>query len=216
MTINIEPRVRTRTHTPLHPEAASLTAVVTAAPQLAELRARFVCTPIDDLKPASRRVRKHGKGDLATLVANIERFRHTPPIRVTDDNEIVDGHLLWEAYRSLGFMSVPTQVISGLSEAEIKTLRIAIHGICQLSQFDDPALSLDIQYLFSVDPLLVTYTALPMPKVDILLNLGSPANQADDAVDVEADVQRVARIGDRFVATDGSVIYNGDAKDPAT
>jgi len=111
----------------------------------------FTQIPIDQLKPAERRVRKHPRGKLDKLVSTIRRFGVVAPILVDNDNRIIDGHLLWEALKTLGHTTVHVQRAEHLSEAEIETFRIAHHALLEMGQWDVEQLKISVEGSDSLD-----------------------------------------------------------------
>jgi len=81
---------------------------------------------IEDVKPSPRRVRRPNKGQLEGFISRLRRFGLHYPILITDDGEIVDGHLLYEALLALGEKQIATLTVTGLSHVEIRALRIWI------------------------------------------------------------------------------------------
>ena len=179
----------------------------------------FTQIPIDQLKPAERRVRKHPRGKLDKLVSTIRRFGVVAPILVDNDNRIIDGHLLWEALKTLGHTTVHVQRAEHLSEAEIETFRIAHHALLEMGQWDVEQLKISVEGLIQIDPDLVAHTLLPMGKIDGLLFSGFD-KPADDDIPM-TEKTSFLRHGDVFIfdpAADGVPTHRlvcGDAKDPA-
>ena len=160
---NNAPRVRTRTR-PAAPSAPP--------PSSAPLKPQMALTPIGELKPASRQIRKRDKDQLDVLISTIERFGVVAPILITGEGEVVDGHPRLEACGKLGIESVPTVVVDHLSPPEIKALRIALHAVQEKSTFDPEGLKLELQGLFEGAPSLLPFTALPKPKIDQVMLAG--------------------------------------------
>lgn len=203
------------------PSRQPLTAAAqeTAPPDQIQSQSGSFSVPIDKLKPANRRIRRATKSQRQTLMANIERFGCVVSVLVTDQFEIIDGHAIWEACKALGHKAIEVRVVSDLSPAEIKALRISLHAIAELSEFDDPALALDLKFLFKADPLLVTYTALPMARIDSLIlgsNTAADPDAGGEAALATLLAKAVTRLGDRWIGDGGHVLYCGDAKDPAS
>ncbi|MDO8912757.1 MAG: DNA methyltransferase [Phenylobacterium sp.] len=191
---------------------ASPAALKAGAPSLGA-EPKFICEPIDNLKPAQNRIRKHPKRQVEILVRNIRRFGVVIPVLVTQHREIIDGHLIWEACKRLGHKTIPVTVVAHLSEAEIKALRISISAIAGMSEWDDPALALELDFVCKVDPLLVSFTALPTARVDQLLLTGLEKKPADDEAPPPPRVP-ISRRGDFFTCARHR-FGCGDATDPA-
>jgi hypothetical protein len=177
----------------------------------------FTQIPIDQLEPAKRRVRKHPRGKLDKLVSTIRRFGVVAPILVDKDNHIIDGHLLWEALKTLGHTMVHVQRADHLSEAEIETFRIAHHALLEMGQWDVEQLKISVEGMIQIDPELVAHTLLPMGKIDGLLLSGF--DQPADEDSLTAEKTSLLQHGDAFIfgPADGALTHRlvcGDAKDP--
>lgn len=177
----------------------------------------FAQIPIDQLKPAERRVRKHPRAKLDKLVSTIRRFGVVAPILVDKDSRIIDGHLLWEALKTLGHTTVYVQRADHLSEAGVETFRIAHHALLEMGQWDVEQLKLSVEGLIQIDPDLVAYTLLPMGKIDGLLLSGF--DQPADEDSLTAEKTSLVQHGDAFIfgPADGAPTHRlvcGDAKDP--
>jgi len=174
---------------------------------------KFAYEPIESLRAAETRPRKHGRKQLSLLKHNIKRLGCLVPILITEDREIIDGHLIWEACKALKLPTVPVVVIAHLSPAEVKALRISISAIAELGEWDDPALKLDLDFICRVDPTLVTVTALPTARIDQLMLTGlEPEDHGDDDVPEPPSIP-VSRRGDLFLCGDHRLLC-GDATNP--
>ena len=69
----------------------------------------------DAVEASSRSLKEFTEGSIKELV-----------------NRIIDGHLLWEALKTLGHTTVYVHRADHLSEAEIETFRIAHHALLEI------------------------------------------------------------------------------------
>ena len=58
--------------------------------------------PVDELRPAPRRVRRANAAQIARIRASIEKFGVCQPILIGKDGTIVHGHSVVEAARAVG------------------------------------------------------------------------------------------------------------------
>src|SRR3990167_7378999 len=80
---------------------------------------------INELKPYERNAKLHPPKQIELLKKNIEKFGFTTPLLISDNNEIIAGHGRLIAVKELKWEKVPCVLISGLTEKEIKSLRLA-------------------------------------------------------------------------------------------
>jgi ParB-like nuclease domain len=78
--------------------------------------------PIDELRPAPRRVRRAEAAQVARIRASIEKFGVCQPILIGKDRTIVNGHGVVEAARAAGLMQVPVIAVEHLSPTELRLL----------------------------------------------------------------------------------------------
>lgn len=81
--------------------------------------------PIKALIPYPKNAKKHDAKQIANVANSIKRFGWQQPIVVDDQNVVVIGHCRLMAAKKLGMKTVPVTVASGLTDEEIRELRIA-------------------------------------------------------------------------------------------
>jgi hypothetical protein len=79
----------------------------------------------EHLHASPRHAREHSEAKITALAAAIRRFRSIEPLLVEEDGTIISGVARWFACRELGIAEVPCIVVSHLTAAEIRALRIA-------------------------------------------------------------------------------------------
>ncbi len=166
---------------------------------------------IGALRSANRRLRRRSKKQFGILCANIQRFRCRVPILVTGDGEIIDGHAIWEACKSLGHTTVATIVVDDLTSDEVRALRLSLNKIQDMSVWDEPALKLEFEDLFKNNPGLLAFTAFPTAEIDAYVGIGFGEPGNDDVPKTQPLV--VSRLGDVWVFEGGHQLLCGDAGD---
>lgn len=86
--------------------------------------------------------------EVPKMVELIKRFGFKVPILIRGDR-IVDGHLRSKAASALQLEEVPTIDIGEMSEAEERTLRIAINKSVEWSKWDEDALGVELKAIAS-------------------------------------------------------------------
>lgn len=81
--------------------------------------------PIDSLTPYADNAKVHDAKQIANVANSIKRFHWQQPIVVDDNGVVVIGHCRLLAAKKLKLKEVPVTVASGLTDEEIKELRIA-------------------------------------------------------------------------------------------
>lgn len=131
---------------------------------------------IDELIPYERNAKKHDEKQVANVANSIKRFGWQQPLVIDEGGMVVIGHCRLMAAKKLGMQEVPCTVASGLTDEEIRELRIADNKTNE-SEWDGELLALDVQGLdfegFEFD--------LPadIPTADSI-NLDEPVNGNND------------------------------------
>lgn len=80
---------------------------------------------LSELTPYEKNAKKHDEKQIANVANSIKRFGWQQPIVIDENGVIVIGHCRALAAKKLKLKEVPVTVASGLTEDEIKELRIA-------------------------------------------------------------------------------------------
>lgn len=80
---------------------------------------------IDRLKPYEKNAKKHDEKQIANVANSIKRFGWQQPIVCDEEGTVVIGHCRLLAAQKLGLKEVPVTVASGLTDEELRELRIA-------------------------------------------------------------------------------------------
>jgi DNA modification methylase len=174
-------------------------------------RLKFVMTPTDRLKPASRQVRRRDATQKARVRASIERFGVCRPILVSADHTIVEGHGVWEVAKELGIAEIPCIVVDHLDANELRLLPIALNRISETGDWDPEILRIEFEELIVLGEDLVL-TGFETVEIDTLL-LGDTDDVSDEEALPELRADAVSRAGDVWVLGDHRLIQ-GDARDP--
>lgn len=85
----------------------------------------IVMRKVSDLTPYNKNAKKHDEKQVANVANSIRRFGWQQPIVIDDNGVVVIGHCRLLAAKKLRLKEVPVTVASGLTEDEVKELRIA-------------------------------------------------------------------------------------------
>lgn len=170
---------------------------------------------IADLKPYTNTPRVHDRAQRQKARKLLERFGQVVPIIIDPDGVIVDGHLIVEELKSLGFDEVATVTVHNRDPAEIRALRLALNRLPQDAKWDDERLKVEFTELLEIG-FDLSFTAFDQVEIDMTLSLDEPGSavveDAPSAVDSLA--VPVSRPGDLWLLGRHRVIC-GDARDRA-
>ena len=85
----------------------------------------IVMRRVDELIPYERNAKKHDAKQVANVANSIHEFEWQQPLVITEDNVVIIGHCRLLAAKKLGHKYVPCKVAKGLSDKQIRELRIA-------------------------------------------------------------------------------------------
>jgi DNA modification methylase len=124
--------------------------------------------PIDELRPALRRVRRAEAEQVARVRASIEKFGVCQPILIGKDRTIVHGHGVVEAARAAGLTQIPAIFVEHLSAAELRLLSIALNRTGETGRWDEEALRIEFAELIDLGEDVVV-SGFEAPEIDFLL-----------------------------------------------
>jgi ParB-like chromosome segregation protein Spo0J len=107
--------------------------------------------PLGELIPDPRNARTHHKRQIDQIRASIEAFGFTNPVLADPEGHIIAGHGRLQAARLMGLAELPVITLSGLSETQKRTLRIADNKIALNAGWDLEILQLELGELGSID-----------------------------------------------------------------
>lgn len=150
-----------------------------------------------DLRPWPGNPRTHSDKQLAKLKASILKFGFTAPVLVDEAGCILSGHGRVLAAQGLGLTTIPTRVISGLSEAQKRAYVIADNKLSQLSAWDQDLLKTELELLIQ-DDFDIETTGFSTAEIDVMLyGAESAANHdPDDLQEDDIAAEIVSKPGD--------------------
>jgi len=142
--------------------------------------------PPGALKPAKRNARSHNKAQEAAIANSLTHFGIIKPVVIDDHNQIVAGHVVWRAAKTLGLKRIPIIRVSHLSETELRAYALADNQLATKSAWDLEILSLELGELELALPeigLDLTLTGFEPAEIDAVFDSleADVANPADDA-----------------------------------
>lgn len=139
---------------------------------------------ISELKPFRQNARTHSLKQLKQIARSIRIFGFTNPVLIDARGRIIAGHGRVEAARLLGMKEVPTIMIEGLSDEQIRAYIIADNKLAENAGWDRSILAIELQHLLTLDcaDFDVTITGFEVAEIDAILEEAAGEPDADDAV----------------------------------
>jgi ParB-like chromosome segregation protein Spo0J len=166
--------------------------------------------PVGDLIPDPRNARTHSKRQIDQICASIEAFGFTNPVLADPEGHIIAGHGRLQAARIMGLAELPVVTLTGLSETQKRTLRIADNKIALNAGWDLEILQLELGELGSIDvDIDLTLTGFSTGEIDVILT--SAVDPDDEVIPPVPETPRT-NLGDIWILGDHRVGC-GDGRD---
>jgi DNA modification methylase len=144
------------------------------------------------------------------ILACVTKFGLVLPILIDRQNRVVNGWALVLAARQLGLTKIPAVFISDLSDAELRTLRLALNKIPEYATWNEPALRIELSEILQRDPSInLEDTGFEIAELDSVLDDGG-LDQEDELPAIDEQVAPVTRLGDQWKLGE-NLIHCGDA-----
>ena len=164
--------------------------------------------PTASIRAFAKNPRHHGKRQVNRIAASIREFGFTNPVLVDEHMELIAGHGRHAAALLEGLTSIPAIIVSGLSSAQKKALRIADNRIAEQSTWSAELLAGELKDLLSLD-FDIELTGFDSIELDGLLT--GDAEGAEEEPPIGAPpATPVSRIGDLW-GLGGHRLFCGDA-----
>lgn len=175
---------------------------------------KLVRIAVGALKTPNRKTRKHSPQQLRDIMQSISTLGFCAPLLVDTGNMVLDGEARLEAAHQLGLLEVPCILVAHLSEAERRSLRLALNRLGEKAEWDLDALKLELEELIVLDaPLQII--GFGSDEIDqIMLDEADPALETGP-LEPEAKAEPIAKLGDVWLLGEHRLIC-GDATDPTT
>ena len=164
-------------------------------------------TEIHRIKPDPRNARTHSKQQVEQIAASIAENGFVNPIIVNPEGAIIAGHGRLRAARKLRLTTVPTIVVTGLTEAQERRLRIADNKIALNAGWDVDLLRIELADI-EASGLNLDLTGFTTGEIDVLRMPKLVSEEPYDPVPVNA----VTELGDIWICN-GHRVGCGDLLD---
>ena len=152
------------------------------------------------ITPFARNSRTHSDEQVAQVAASIKEFGWTNPILIDETSTIIAGHGRLMAAQRLGYTSVPTITLTGLTDAQKRAYVIADNKLALNAGWDDEMLAVEMESLID-EGFDLSLTGFEADEIDSLLAEASKVQEGltDDDEVPEAPVDPVSKLGDVWV-----------------
>ena len=174
--------------------------------------------PVGRPKPYYRNPRNNDAA-VPVVAESLRRYGWQAPIVVDEGGTIIAGHTRLKAAISLGMEEVPVKVARGLSEAQVKSLRLADNRSAEIATWDEDALRLEIEEIYRLGDDL---DGLALGEDDLLEMLGASETPEKAQARTDEELDEVPEVQGQPASRPGAVyalgrhrLLCGDATDPA-
>ena len=152
------------------------------------------------ITPFARNSRTHSDEQVAQVAASIKEFGWTNPILIDETSTIIAGHGRLMAAQRLGYTSVPTITLNGLTDAQKRAYVIADNKLALNAGWDDEMLAVEMESLID-EGFDLSLTGFEADEIDSLLAEASKVQEGltDDDEVPEAPVDPISKLGDVWI-----------------
>ncbi len=169
---------------------------------------------IDQLTAIGNTVRKSEETHLQTVEHSIATFGGVVPPIVSEDGEVIDGHIRLQAAQRLGLTEIWCIVVDHLPNDELRKLRLSLNRIQEQGEWDLEGLKAELE-TFIDQEVILDIPGFETEELEVIINSGEVVfDEAANALPAEIpDQPVVSRIGDLFTLGD-HILMCADAGDP--
>lgn len=150
---------------------------------------------VSSLRTYEANARLHSKAQLKKLSRSIEVYGWTNPLIVDETGMVLCGAGRLTAAQELGIESVPTVVLSHMTDAQKRAYIIADNRLAEQASWSKKLLRSELQGLVEVG-YEVELTGFDTLEIDTLLSIGDDEPKVDDDVHLPDGRVPVSRVGD--------------------
>lgn len=173
-------------------------------------------TPIAQLRPYPGNARTHSNEQIRQIADSIEAFGFWNPVLIDVNYEIVAGVGRVGAAGLLGWETVPTLLVTDLTQAQLRAYRITDNRLAENAGWDEEILAIEFQALQELElDFDLSVTGFVAPKIDLLIQSLAAEEDADDEIPpIQDDSPSITRLGDLWQLGEHLLIC-ADARDAA-
>jgi DNA modification methylase len=160
-------------------------------------RLKIIDVDISKLKPLGQVTREH-TAQVPRVVSCLEKFGVRLPILISPEGRIVDGEAVVLAARQLSLTRIPAVIASDLSEAELRTLRLALNKLPEYATWNEKALRIELSEIIQLDPSIsLEDTGFEIAELDSVLD-DAGLDQEDELPAIDEQTTVVTQVGDQW------------------
>jgi DNA modification methylase len=149
----------------------------------------YTLVSVDRVRPHPNNARTHSKKQVRQIAASIQAVGYAAPVLIDEGNVLIAGHGRLEAAKSLGMLTIPAIVTSGLSDAQKRALRLADNRIALNAGWDRERLAIELAVLPDLlieEELDISVTGFEPAEIDALHadfedSATDPVDEIDDS-----------------------------------
>lgn len=150
----------------------------------------------NNLIPYGNNAKMHSDEQINAVAESIKQFGFVQPLVIDECNEVVIGHCRLEAAKRLGLDTVPCVLTDGLTEEQIKALRLADNKLNE-SEWDAELLEMELAGILDIDMSTLGFEEMNIDELSDEFELKSGdrdpiQNMTFTFSDTEADVIKAA------------------------
>lgn len=172
----------------------------------------IVIRSVDSLTPYARNARQHPRKQLRKIADSLEKNGQTAPVLIDEDGNVLVGHGRLEAAKLLGWTSIETRCLIGMTETEKRAYILADNRLAEEARWDRDLLAVEFEALIG-DGFEVELTGFDTIEIDRVLGFDNAEDAEEEKIELpEPDEIAVSRLGDVWTIKDQRLTC-GNARD---
>jgi DNA modification methylase len=148
------------------------------------------------------KTRNHPTQQIRKIAACLSKFGFVLPILIDPQNRVIAGQAVVLAAKLLGQDRIPAVLISDLSDAELRTLRLALNKLSEYATWNEQALRLELTEIIHEDPSIdLEDTGFEIAELDSILD-DDGMDQEDELPVIDEQARVITQQGDQWKAGD--------------
>jgi DNA modification methylase len=167
---------------------------------LRSLKSKLV--DVSGLGQLGGKTRDHPTQQIRKIATCLRKFGFVLPILIDGQNRVIAGWAVVLAAKLLGQGRIPAVLISDLSDAELRTLRLALNKLSEYAIWNEHALRLELTEIIHEDPNIdLEDTGFEIAELDSILDDGG-MDQEDELPVLDEQAVAITQPGDQWKAGD--------------
>jgi DNA modification methylase len=167
------------------------------------------------LTPLGEETRTHPPKQIRKMCRSIRTFGFVYPVLADEKGRVIAGWALVLAAREMRLTEVPVVTVTGLAEARVRMLRLALNRLAEDSHWNRDALRREFSDIMQIETEIeIADSGFEVAEIDAI-TIDDGSDQEDELPRVQNDRPSVTQLGDMWIAGQHKILC-ADACNPTS